>query len=305
MWQRRTKHWIGVVALAASAVAWAATFGAGKEVARFPAQLDEISGMALSRSYPGVFWVHNDSGDQPRVYAVNGEGKLLGTYTLEGAKAVDWEDMSIGPKAGGGSYLYLADIGDNNARRDSVHVYRVAEPKVDPEQSPVTVTLSGVSAFEFVYEDGARDAEGFFVDPLTGAFYVVSKRELEGNRLYRSTAPKAGRRNTLTRVARFPFTGSTGADISADGLQVLIRRYSSRTNPLMPPSGAGSYWRRADGSTPIEELLAQPGELVPLAAEVQGEAIAFAPDGKGFYTTTERGSLSQAPLTFYPREAAW
>lgn len=302
MSQIDAQRWtICAVVLAAAGVLEAASFGPGSEVARFPAQLDEISGLAVSRANPGVFWVHNDSGDQPRVYAVNAAGRLLGTYTLEGAMAVDWEDMAIGgPAPGGGSYLYLADIGDNNARRASVHVYRVAEPRVVADQAAVTETLTGVTAYEFVYEDGPRDAEGFFADPLTGDFYVVSKREIDGNRLYRSAAPAAGQRNTLVRVATFAFTGATAADISADGLQVLIRRYSSRTNPLAPPAGAGSYWRRADGSTSLAELLAQPGELVALVPEVQGEAIAFAPDGDGFYTTTERGSLAQAPLTFYP-----
>ena len=39
-------------------------------------------------------------------------------------------------------------------------------------------------------------------------------------------------------------------------------------------------------------------------AEAQGEAIAFAADDKGFYTTSEHGSLAgtittQAALTFY------
>ena len=167
----------------ALALALAASFDPGQLVTRFPAGLDEISGIGQSRSSPNVFWVHNDSGDQPRVYAVNRNGVLLGTYLLEGASAVDWEDMAIGPMPGGRSYLYLADIGDNSARRMSIRVYRVLEPHVEANQAPVSETLSGVAAFDFVYEDGPRDAEGFMVDPLTGDFYIVSKREAAGNRL--------------------------------------------------------------------------------------------------------------------------
>jgi hypothetical protein len=182
-----------------AAVAAAATFSPGAEVARFPAELDEISGMAASRMNTGVLWVHNDSGDGPQVYAVNSKAKLIGTYLLEGTKAVDWEDMSIGP-APTGSYLYVADIGDNNSNRSSVHIYRVAEPQVDANQSPVKVSLKNVSDFEFVYEDGPRDAEAFMVDPLSNDFYVVTKRELTGNRLYRAVAPQAGAMNTLHRA---------------------------------------------------------------------------------------------------------
>ncbi len=67
---------IGVVAvvaalLVASTFATAASFTAGTEVALLPASLGEVSGLSHSRTNPDVFWVHNDSGDQPRVYAVS------------------------------------------------------------------------------------------------------------------------------------------------------------------------------------------------------------------------------------------
>ena len=274
----------------------------GVEVMRFPGSLTEISGLEQSTSSADVFWVHNDSGDEPRVYAVNRKGALVGTYTLAGAKAVDWEDMAIGPAPGGAGYLYMADIGDNNAKRDSVQIYRVPEPKVDPAQAPVTETLRDVAVYGFVYEDGPRDAESFFVDPLTGDFYVVTKRELDGNRLYRAVAPSANAVNKLVRVGTFGFTGATAADISSDGLQVIVRRYSSATNPLLPSSAAATYWRRADASMSLIDLLRQPGTTLPLVPEAQGEAIAFSRDGRGFYSTGERGSGANtppSPLTYY------
>ncbi len=287
-----------------STLAATASFTAGVEVALLPAFLDEVSGLAQSRTNPDVFWIHNDSGDQPSVYAVSRKGALLGTYALTGATAIDWEDMAIGPAPDGRSYLYLADIGDNDGRRMSVRVYRVREPLVDAGQAPVLETLSGVTAYAFVYEDGPRDAEGFMVDPLTNDFYIVSKPELDGNRLYRSVSPSESQINTLARVGTFSLTGTTGADISPDGLQVLIRRYSSTVNSVTPPALAGSYWCRPDASVSLIDLLARPGQTVPLVAESQGEAIAFAADNRGFYTTSEHGSRpgetsTQAPLIFY------
>ena len=301
----RSRGWAIVAALLiGQALAAAVSFSAGVEVAKLPAFLDEVSGLAQSRTNRGVFWVHNDSGDEPRVYAVGRSGAWLGTYTLAGAAAIDWEDMAIGPAADGRSYLYLADIGDNNARRTSVRIYRVNEPVVGANQSPVTGTLSQVTSYDFVYDDGPRDAEGFMVDPLTNDFYIVSKREPKSNHLYRAVSPRAGRMNTLVRVGGFTTTGATGADISPDGLQVLIRRYSSTIDASSPPALAGSYWSRPDASVSLVTLLQQPGQIVPLVAETQGEAIAFAADGRGFYTTSEHGSIAgatskQAPLTFY------
>ena len=286
-----------------STLAAAACFTAGVEVALLPTFLDEVSGLAQSRTNPDVFWVHNDSGE-PSVYAVSRDGGLLGSYALAGATVIDWEDLAIGPAPDGRSYLYLADIGDNNGRRMSVRVYRVREPLVDADQAPALETLSGVTAYAFVYEDGPRDAEGFMVDPLTNDFYIVSKQELDGSRLYRSVLPSESRMNTLARVGTFSLTGTTGADISPDGLQVLIRRYSSTVNSSTPPALAGSYWSRPDPSVSLIDLLARPGRTVPLVAESQGEAIAFAADNRGFYTTSEHGSrpgetTTQAPLTFY------
>jgi hypothetical protein len=301
----RSRGWtIAAALLVGPALVGAVSFTDGVEVARLPTFLNEVSGLAQSRTNPGVFWVHNDSGDEPRVYAVSRSGAWLGSYTLAGATAVDWEDMAIGPAADERSYLYLADIGDNAGRRPAVRVYRVREPIVDADQSPVAATLSFVTTYGFVYDDGPRDAEGFMVDPLTSDFFIVSKREAEGNGLYRSVSPSDSRMNTLERVGKFSVTGTTGADISPDGLQVLIRRYSSAIDASSPPALAGSYWNRPDASVSLVTLLAQPGQTVRLVAEAQGEAIAFAADNRGFYTTSEHGSIpgattTQAALTFY------
>jgi hypothetical protein len=289
------------VAIASSTVG-AASFDIGTPIAFLPETLAEISGMSHSRRNRDVFWMHNDSGDRARVYAVSRQGVLLGAYTLEGASNVDWEDMAIGPAPDGGSYLYLADIGDNLGRRRTVRVYRTLEPDVDTSRTNVRETLTGTVAFTFVYEDGPRDAEAFMVDPITNDFYIVSKWELTGNRLYRASGPSPSSINTLKRVGTFPFQFTTGGDISADGLQVIIRRYSDDSvNPLTPPQLAASYWRRASTNVPLVELLTRPATVVPLVREIQGEAIAFDADGRGFYTTGERGPRRgvRVPINFY------
>ena len=79
--------------------------------------LNETSGIVGSRSLPGTLWVHNDSGDSARFFAIGTTGALQGQFSLQNATATDWEDIAIGPKSGGGNYLYLGDIGDNSANR--------------------------------------------------------------------------------------------------------------------------------------------------------------------------------------------
>jgi hypothetical protein len=299
---------VAILIVCTAVLARVASFRPGTEIMKFPAEIDEISGMAQSRTQPEIFWVHNDSGDTARVYAVNRKGALVGTFNLEGATAIDWEDMAIGPAPGNNAYyLYLADCGDNAGNRRSIRIYRVLEPKIDPSQAPVETTLHDVDAFEFVYEDGPHDAESLMVDPLSGDFYIVSKRE-PANRLYRAAGPTAGKVNTFHFEIDFPFTNSTSADISPDGMQVLIRRYSSAPGTTSgmfdaPPEKAGSYWKRSSTATSLVDLLKQPAEIIPLTIEPQGEAIAFSWNNRGFYTTTERGlgaaKVPASPLTYY------
>ena len=92
--------------------------------------LAEVSGIVDSRANANTFWVHNDSGDSARFYAINHQGTMLGTFPLAGATAFDWEDIAMSPKPGGGNYLYLGDIGDNAIRFARLSpIYRTDEPQ--------------------------------------------------------------------------------------------------------------------------------------------------------------------------------
>ncbi|MFO0950915.1 MAG: hypothetical protein U0835_07120 [Isosphaeraceae bacterium] len=64
-----------------------------------------------SRRHPGVFWVHNDSGNPPRLFAVRVDGSLIREYAVQ-APNVDWEDIAVDDEG----HLYLGDIGNNDAR---------------------------------------------------------------------------------------------------------------------------------------------------------------------------------------------
>src|SRR5438309_1605081 len=59
------------------------------------AGLTEASGVAASRNNPGVLWTHNDSGHPAQIYALDTQGRLLGTYAVPGN--TDNEDIAIGP----------------------------------------------------------------------------------------------------------------------------------------------------------------------------------------------------------------
>ena len=142
------------------------------------AGITESSGVAVSRRHDGVFWTHNDSGDRARLYALDGAGNLLATYRVVGARAVDWEDMAIGPCPGeaiSSSCVYIADTGDNQARRDHVTVYVVPEP--DPRAGGgERRETSRAHALRLRYEGGPRDAEALAVHPDGTAFLFTKGR---------------------------------------------------------------------------------------------------------------------------------
>src|SRR5690606_25780786 len=116
---------------------------------------------------PGIRWTHNDSGGEPEIYAIDEQGRLVGTVRVPGAENRDWEDIALAPCATG-DCIYIADIGDNAARRAEVVIYRVPEP------DPSAEATETAERFAFRYSDGARDAEALFVLPERG-LYVVSK----------------------------------------------------------------------------------------------------------------------------------
>jgi hypothetical protein len=244
------------------------------------AALDEASGLVASRINPGVLWLHNDSGDSARLFAVNPDGSDAGVVRVSGAEAVDWEDIAIGPGPRAGvSYLYIADIGDNSAVRKSVQIYRIAEPKL---RGGPTMDAAA-DRIDVTYADGAHDAETLLVDPQTSDLYIVVK-DLSGG-VYRIAAPGAGA--SSARAVKVGSSGQLAAvagDVLPDGTGLFVRTYFGIT-----------YWPR-DPARPLESAFAAEGCSQPLAAETQGESLGVAADGRGYYTVSEGASQ---PLHFY------
>jgi len=243
------------------------------------ARISECSGLVSSRNNPGILWAHNDSGDVPRLFAVQEDGTLRGVYDLAGAQAVDWEDMARGPCAGGGAAdcLYVGDIGDNARTRASIHVYRVAEPVVPQAGAPETATLQNLERFECVYPDGAQDAEILLVDPDTGIPYIVTKAVSPNTNVYRFPGtPVGGVTVVLEKVTTLTARALlTGGDAAADGSRVVLRDYVA----------AYDYPRAALGS--FADIFSQNPCLLSLAPEAQGESLAMGPSGLELFTASE------------------
>ena len=252
--------------------------------------LNEASGLAASRRNPNILWTHNDSGDENRVFAIDANGNHLGTFLIEGTEARDWEDIAVGPgPAEGQQYLYIGDIGDNLSQFDIKYIYRVREPEVNRNQSPVEATLSEVETIAFQFPDGKRDAETLMVDPLTKDIYIVSKRE-SNVRVYRAPYPQSTTKTiTLEYVATLNLNNVVVGDISPSGNEVVIKTYS-----------AIYYWRKPPGEK-CWKMFEKDPVSVPYIPEPQGEAVCWRADGLGYYTLSEEPAGIPSHLYFYPR----
>jgi len=256
-------------------------------------KLDEISGLGCSKKNPNILWMHNDSGDGSYVFGINDStGKLVATLNYS-REVRDCEDMAMDYKD---NSIYIGDIGDNNAKRKYIAIYKMSEPALSYKEKKQQIAVNA-SALYLKYPDGPRDAETLMIDPVEKLLYIVSKRE-DSVSVY--TAPLNYKSNdtiTLKRMCRLHFNGFgfskwiTAGDISADGTQILLKNY---TNVY--------YWKRKNHEPVWQTMQRKPVEL-PYTMEKQGEAICFTPNGMGYFTTSEGKAQ---PVYYYeaPKQSA-
>ena len=255
--------------------------------------ISESSGLAASRSMRGAYWTHNDSGDGPFIYAFDTRGDSFGIFRVTGAEVRDWEDMAAGPgPQANKSYLYLGDIGDNDAVRDEVVVYRVAEPALTTATRRLTKARPGstepAEAIRLRYPDGKHDAEALLVHPTTGNIYIVNKVPIANPTVYEAIAPfTAGKLVTMRRIGEIHvpsiFGGVvTGGGISPDGTRVALCDYFQGYEIALPA-----------GSRDFDEIWKQKMTGFDLGKRKQGESITYRLDGDALLATSEG---KQSPL---------
>jgi hypothetical protein len=257
--------------------------------------LTEASGIAASRNNPGVLWTENDSGNAFVVYAIDSQGRNLGTYALPGN--TDNEDIGIGPgPVTNVSYLFVTDIGDNNSVRASIAIYQTPEPAVYFWQTNAPVfnrAMKGTRTITLTYPDGAHDAEAEFVDSATGDWFVLTKSNTSS--IY--TVPKALLDVTnnimLTFVRTLAFKKPNGADISPSGNEILVRQEEF-----------AQVFTRTNGQS-ISSVFSEASNGIPVvgtaAGEPNGEAIGFDYFGGGYFTLSDSEPTGVQPLHYFAR----
>jgi hypothetical protein len=248
--------------------------------------LNELSDLVASTDNPGVFWTEEDSSNPNNVYAINATGQIVGVFTIQSTKDIDWEDLSIDRRAGT-DFLFVGDIGDNNGLRNGSgtgtkslpRLYRFPEPTVSATGPKVTGTITGFDTFVYRYADAngtliaPRNAESLMTDPMTHDVYIVEKKKqtiggTKQNWVFRFDQPL---QNGVPNVARkVAITTTAKAYLSAD---------ISPSGDIALKAGTVAYiWPRT-GATVEATFAASPAAPCTASPLIASEAIGWAPDG--------------------------
>lgn len=264
--------------------------------------LNEVSGISRSQRFDDVFWMHNDSGDQARLFAMNREGEILfpkflpfhGQKVVKGrrpwqghridlAAHYDWEDIATDV-----DWIYVADTGNNgNARRD-LGIYKI------PDFEPGSIEKTRViDYYPIRYPDQESfpatrwhfDSEALFIDGRYA--YLLTKHRVAGridrfeagSNLYRLDLEVKPREALLTKVdSSKTLFMVTAAELSPDGQRLAVLGARRLSVFLRPP--VGDAW------------LQQPVESMDLEVSEVGqvEAVTWIDNGT-LWVTSEAGRV--------------
>lgn len=246
--------------------------------------IKEASGLVASSVNSDMFWTHNDSGDEARIFLIDKDGSLRLTVTLEDTQNKDWEDIAV-MNTSSGSFLFIGDIGDNLSRRKKLFIYKIEEPKFEGNAEQ-TIPKEDVQKMAFTYENGARDAETLIYDHNYKNLVIVSKREKECI-VYAFPFTNSGGLKQVEPVGSVSLTSLTGGDANEKG-EILIKSYDEIF-----------YWGPSD--LPVaQRIIKGPNYRIPYESEPQGEAICWEGNGN-FFTVSEFHPWSKQYLYFYKR----
>jgi hypothetical protein len=199
----------------------------------------------------------------------------------------DTEDLGI---AADGT-LWVADIGDNDANRSSIGLWRLAPGG----RTPVLYRVS--------YPDGAHDAEALLLT-AAGTPIVVTKSIGAGDVYVPAGALRAGKTTPLRRVGdvALPITDTsnpfslggrlliTGGAVSPDGRYAVLRTY------------ADAFEFDVAGGDVVQAVTKGRPRQIPLPDEPQGESVAYTADGTALLTVSEgeKPQILRYPLPSRP-----
>jgi hypothetical protein len=275
----------GGAAMYGTVTAWS-EWGPPRAVGRIePPEIKESSGLSASECQD-VLWTHNDAGNEPLIYAMNLEGKHVGTWRVPNVRNIDWESIATYKEPAGKCSLLIGDIGDNDTVRTDTAIYWIPEPVVTPETAKSTGTnpleSAPAQALRFKYPDGPKNAETLLVHPRTGNIYILTKMKTGPSQIHRlnpnfgsetvAVTQKVGEISLPTK----PEGLLTGGSFSPDGTRVMLCDVKN------------GYELVSTNTSDPDTIWKQTPRIVDLGERKQGEGVSYGRDGYSLYASSEK-----------------
>ncbi|MCA9065555.1 MAG: hypothetical protein KDA96_20950 [Planctomycetaceae bacterium] len=245
--------------------------------------ISESSGLAASRSNPGLLWVHNDSGDTSRLFGLGPDGHVQTIVNVQGAEAVDWEDVCCFHHDGQ-NWLLVADVGDNLRQRGQsqpgCRLYLLREPTlstVAQRTRPQVISSPVHAVIDLLYEDGIWDCESVGVDVERNEILLVTKSLPQDSGLYVAPLSTTEKHQHVTarRIGGLFMPFATALDVSGDSRRMAV---VSMFNGVLIHRDANEDWAAA---------CLRPPKVLSMPPRQQGETVCFSPDGKTLFMNSE------------------
>jgi hypothetical protein len=248
-------------------------------------RLAELSGLAADAA---VRYAVADGGRRLQVLVLRRDCTVQRVITAA-VDPYDIEDLALDRDG----RLWLADIGDNDRRRETVALHVLAQ-----DGSPPLL-------YRLTYPDGPHDAEALLLD-RDGVPYVVTKETLGSSGVYRPATALAVPGPTplelVTRV-RFGRTATPGGPVAGIGSMLVTGGASSADGRVAALRTYTDAYLFDVGDSDLVTALGREPVRVPLPNESQGEAIAFEPDGT-LLSGSERADAGPQPIRAVPGATA-
>lgn len=275
---------IALVTLSSASYSACQNPGPAQEISQISnSSLPENSGIDFSRHHKNVFWTLNDANNTPEIFAINTDGKNLGTFSINGSKNKDWEDIAVAKcfDNPGKDCIYIADIGNNKGKRKSFNIYVVEEPSTLNGaalslKETISVTVNGVYNFE-----------SFSVNEKTQEFYFVSKRDkkLKAASILFSLGKGS---SELKAIATFDFS-KFSQSLDENDMTVTSGDFHSASQTLL----IGTYGKAFEISLSDIKSFNSKAKIIEIPRMEKAEAIAYSENEAGLSIFTSSEGIDQ------------
>ncbi len=267
-------------------------------------QINEASGIAVSRRFPGRLYHVNDSGGGPYFYVSGMEARGAKPVRISGyeSRRSDFEDMTLGECSPGKSCIFIGDIGDNRKRREYAEIIVIEELQ---DFGSMTAPLKRI---KIAYPDGPHNAEGLAIHPGGDIFILTKEEEKDLTKAYPAhlyRLPKDKWKNAEEEVITLESMGKidlpsllpnasplgqvvTSLDIAPDGKKFLVLTYEDAVE-FGTDLSAGKL-KPAAKMTEGKDY-----RVVEITSLPQQESVAYVEGGTGFIYDTEH-HLFEVPI---------